>query len=534
MIGSNTSGRLEIFSYLIAEKAWLYRAVMGVFVDAKARFALHLRPSEILSALNAAESLEPVDGAALDGAALDGALHQLCAWGNLASHADTADVATAEEFYRQRLLYQITTAGEAAEHAVATYHSSLAQQGELQAAALSDIRALLGELEQMAGEDRPDQGKVHRTLNLLRVRFEELTNRAQRFIGSLQRSIELHAKDVTQLLEYKETLIDYLERFIGELVIATADIADTLQRIEKVGVTTILGIAAERELADAVTVRDEDRAAAAELWRQRWDGLRAWFLRLGEAPPQAEVLRARARSAIPSLLHAVAGIHEKRLTRSDRPADLRALARWFAAADSDGQAHRLWRAAFGLTPARHLKIDSESLAARDQEPVSAASSWLEAPPLEISPRLRRSGRHTRRGRPNNVIDRSQARQLLARLDAEEAQQISSAHQRLASGRELRLSELAMLDYRELELFLDLLGEALARKVDPDEVVEASSSDGRLHIRLVPTHDGAMAVIETSAGTLSGRDHLVTISRAATDEPPDALHEPAQSPAGAQL
>ncbi|MDP8931249.1 MAG: DUF2397 domain-containing protein, partial [Actinomycetota bacterium] len=35
-------GRLEAFSYLTADKADAYRAVMRIFLDAKERFLLHL------------------------------------------------------------------------------------------------------------------------------------------------------------------------------------------------------------------------------------------------------------------------------------------------------------------------------------------------------------------------------------------------------------------------------------------------------------------------------------------------------------
>src|SRR2546430_2048334 len=43
-----------------------------------------------------------------------------------------------------------------------------------------------------------------------------------------------------------------------------------------------------------------------------WTGLRGWFLGRPDSPSQAEVLRSRARAAIPALLAAVAGIHERR------------------------------------------------------------------------------------------------------------------------------------------------------------------------------------------------------------------------------
>jgi Protein of unknown function (DUF2397) len=37
----------HVFSYLNADKSEAYRAVMRVFMQAKARFALHLRPSDV-------------------------------------------------------------------------------------------------------------------------------------------------------------------------------------------------------------------------------------------------------------------------------------------------------------------------------------------------------------------------------------------------------------------------------------------------------------------------------------------------------
>lgn len=70
----------------------MYRAVLGVFIDAKSRFILHLRPADVAAMLPA-----PVEMAELEAA-----LRQLVAWGNLSADSDTAEVATVEEFYRAR------------------------------------------------------------------------------------------------------------------------------------------------------------------------------------------------------------------------------------------------------------------------------------------------------------------------------------------------------------------------------------------------------------------------------------------------
>ena len=130
--------RLRPFAYVGAEQAAEYRAVMQVFMVAKRRFSLHLRPAEVQEGLpQVASHLDLADEL------LEQRLAQLCEWGNLEAHPDTAAVATVEDFYRRRLLFRVTPAGEAAERALEVFYEVLEQPGELKAAALSDIRNLL-------------------------------------------------------------------------------------------------------------------------------------------------------------------------------------------------------------------------------------------------------------------------------------------------------------------------------------------------------------------------------------------------------
>jgi uncharacterized protein (TIGR02677 family) len=504
------------FAHLAADKRHLYREVLAVFADAKARFVLHLRPSDVVAGLSYRVAVDEVEAV----------LRQLVSWGNLSADPDTAEVATVEEFYRARFLYRLTTAGEATERALDAFEQGLRRSGELQTAALGDIRDLLHELRDhlpddgrssegaergvLAPPDPLDVGKVHLTLRSLWDRFDELTDRAQTFVASLQRTVDLHAVDLDALLAYKDGLIDYLERFIGELVIAQAHIAALLRELEGPAIDRLLRAAADRELADALDPSEDDRASAQASWEARWTGLVSWFLPDGERPAQAELLRARARAAIPALLQAIAEVNERRLSRSDRAGDLRALARWFAGCDADADAHRLWRAAFALSPARHLSVDQDTLTERDQRPVPAATSWLDAPPVRISPRLRRTGRTVRRGRVNAVIDRTREKELLARLAAEEAAQTDAARRQLCTDGPVRLGDLDALDPLAFDLFLDLLGAVLSEAVDRRGPATATSNDGSLEVRLEPTGDGAWAEVRTVIGVLSGPDHWVEI------------------------
>jgi len=105
----------------------------------------------------------------------------------------------------------------------------------------------------------------------------------------------------------------------------------------------LLRLVAEREARDAAPGDAQEMAAAEtrtlEAWRERWAGLEGWFFRTGphsgHGPPQAELLRSRARAAIPQLLAAIAALNERRAGRSDRSADFQVLAGWFAGCDSE-------------------------------------------------------------------------------------------------------------------------------------------------------------------------------------------------------
>jgi len=79
-----------------------------------------------------------------------------------------------------------------------------------------------------------------------------------------------------------------------------------------------------------------------------------------------------------------------------------------------------------------------------------------------------------------------------------------------AGRRLRLSQLDELPEGAFQLFLDLLGDALAAKTGLTAAVSVTSSDGVLQIDLERTEDGAMAVIRTTGGVLIGEDHYLTI------------------------
>jgi uncharacterized protein (TIGR02677 family) len=496
-------GELTPFSYLTAPNERLYRAVMDAFVQAKRRFVVHLRPEDVRASMPDAAEL-PV---------ISDALARLVEWGNLRADPDTSRVTSVEDFHRSRFLYQLTVRGEAVEQAVAAYDEALGRRGALQAVALADIATQLRALTGLLGAAEPDAAKVHLLLRGLVDRFTDLAGNAQAFMSSLQRTIDLHDADADVFRAYKDRLIDYLERFIKDLVSTGAEIAALVGELERRGVGTFLDIAAWREAEDAAPgssgaddPRQQEYERGRQLWDERWGGFRAWFVSEPHHPSQAKLLRAQARAAIPQLLQLVAVLNERRSGRSDRSADFRALARWFAEAPSEDELHKLWRAAFGLSGARHLSANDAS----DAGVVAAQTPWADAPPLVISPRLRRTGSYERRGKPSRVVDRSAQRAYLGDLARRESAETAAAREALVTSHPTRLSDLGELDPMAFRCFLALLGDALSARVPGRRAVETTTSDGTMSVRLTALDDGRRAEIRTPDGSLRGPDHLIEI------------------------
>jgi uncharacterized protein (TIGR02677 family) len=495
-----SDARSALFRHVSADKTALYRAVMQAFAAAKRQFRLHLRPDEVY-ALARWEGAPP----AVD--EVQQALAQLVAWGNLRAQPDTARVSTLEDFYRARFLYSLSAGGEAVESALETFHRALGARGELQSVALEDLAQRLAALSALAAESVLDAGKVHGLLRDLVHVFTGLADNAQAFMASLARAIDLQRTDATLLMAYKTRLIDYLERFIGDLVTRSARIAESLGALDA-HAERLLAAAAEREARDAAPdgASTEDSVVVERLraWRERWAGLAGWFVGTDRSPAQCELLRSRARGAIPQLLAAIAALNERRSGRSDRSADFRVLARWFADTAADAEAARLWRAAFALNPARHLSL---AVAERD---VPATTSWADAPAVEVSARLRERGSLAPRGAPPRVHDRSRERALLAERMRLEHAQVQAARARLIGRGAARLSQLGQLDRHEFRLFLSLLGEALAAQTHPQRPVERTTADGLLRVRLEPLGADTHAQVDSELGRFAGRDHAIRI------------------------
>lgn len=503
--------RLRVLQYAVESKAPTYRAIMRVFADAKARYVLQMGPEEVAGELRAGGYVVELS----EEGGIEAALDTLVEWGNLKRSQDTRRAATLEEFRRRNSVYQTTTAGEAAERAVAELTEAMQRAGSLQtvmlAAILSNLRTLADEL---AGPE-PSPARLFTALFDLDNQFSALTANASTFMGGLYRAIEASEVHAEAFVAYKQAVIAYLEQFLSELARLAPQIADAVAEVERLGVERMAAVAAVADEAPAL----EQSRDGAQVLRRKWEGLRAWFIPDDHGPATVDLLRGAARDAIVRILSLLERINEKRFRRVNRTADLLRLAQWFSEPEGPAAAHRLFQGAFALGSARHLGVPDP-----DPDRADPQTSWWDAPPVAVAPQLRRSGHNTRLGAPGRIEDNSAARSLLKEQLRREREQAEAALARLAARGSFRVSDLVFLDETEFGLFLALVDRTLSSQRGHRGRRRARSRDGRLTVTLVPPPDRSLAVVSTPRGRLSTLDYSIEIAGAFRAGPP--AREPA--------
>ena len=172
----HTEASFSVFSHATAPGSPLYRRILTLFVGAKERFQVHLRPDDLMHELR-------IDGGTrVDETVVTNALDSLVGWGNLIASPDTGRVTVVEDFYRRRQLFQLSHEGEAVERAFRTFDEALGRRGALQAVALDDIAIGLQEVLALIDEEVLDLGKLQRSLTALTERFNDLAENASAFM----------------------------------------------------------------------------------------------------------------------------------------------------------------------------------------------------------------------------------------------------------------------------------------------------------------------------------------------------------------
>jgi uncharacterized protein (TIGR02677 family) len=492
----------RVFAYVVAERADLYVEVVTALVAAKERFRLQLRPADVVAELAATGTMRDPDEAR-------SALEALAEWGNVSKFYDSAAPETLDEFYGKRFLYQLTPEGAAAHAGVeAAREAGLAGGGRLSAVLLPGIVERLEAIRAEAQD--PDAARLYSVLLDLFATFTELADNAGRYMSDLAvETIEV-AADEQRFVAYKRAVFTYLNTFVARFTELVPGIVSLVESLDPV-LPSLLELAASVDVAPSAAGDDRGPLVALE---RRWRGVRAWFLSDGDQAPVAESLRIAMLDALNRILVAVTRLNERSLRRASREADFEALARWFAAVDTDEDAHLLWDAAFGAFPARHF-----AEAAGDEDVERRRSFW-DAEPALVAPRLRATGTRASPGRPGLLADYSAVKAArVAAVRAARARAAAAAG-RLAERTPCWLSDLGPVDAAEFDQLLTMLSAALAAHAGPDGVRRARTPYGR--VLLGPERAERTATIPAPGGVFHAPDLRLDVRAAVSLAEPEEV------------
>jgi uncharacterized protein (TIGR02677 family) len=482
--------RRDLFRYLTVEESADYMAIMDLF------------SATLLTDLSAAEvSAQLADRQiSLDRDTAEARCKQLLAWGNLLPSVRDAKVATVAEYIRSRSRYQVSKlGGRVHREAVAIMHAT---DGAREVA-----RELLGQIVQsldriLALLDRQELDRQE--LGRLEIDAEALAGEVTTVFGN-QRLFTDSVRDFYAYLagvlsrydlgggeyaQFKELLLVYIDLITADVNRHAPAVAHRVELVLKFidplldTLNTLPGLT----LPDGTPV---ERAQGRS--KTDWEELSYWYDTQGASGPQQ--LRAAASQALGQLITNAKRLLDSSGTGFSRRADFLRLARWFSAAD-DESAHRLYAAAFGIYPSRHLLFGAEEPDPR----IGPTTSWWDSDPVQVPLSLRERGDRAMRGRTSRVPDPTADRRRLTAEAEKEAEQRRAAAAELAMAGAL---DGATISPAARDLLLDLVADLLAR-----HRAEVTDYDVGLRLRAVP---GRVTVVHSPDGTTTFADLGLTVT-----------------------
>ncbi|MEE2038842.1 TIGR02677 family protein [Nocardiopsis sp. CT-R113] len=397
--------------------------------------------------------------------------------------------------YRNRQsVYQFSELGYWAYQSVENLLGARIEDVNLSRLVFSEV---LDDLRALAEANRTGRAEhVHRRLARLDAAMEDMGRRSAQFhvtLGEILRSTDA-SPDV--FLRHKNALLVHMSDFTAELDRYLPRLDRAVREVEETGLATLLSRAADADERPFME-RDERRAD----WERRWQALRAWFSSDDAVPARAAELHSATRTAVSGVIALLRQITEAQRGGVNRSSQLRHLASWVFNTPHDGAAHALMGAAFNVRSARHLGVAHD-----DEEQISPGLTWWDAPGVEVSVTLFRSGTAPTTGVPRPVRRNpgAQAR-LRGRQAADRESERRSAERLVEDGAHDRV-----LDETDTRILLRLVTRALeARTVVAGRLSSASGEGDGTMVRLVP--DPAGSTVRTS----QGRIHLPGLRLEAT-------------------
>lgn len=474
-----TPERLGLYRYVTAENAAECLQLMRLFTET------------LLSDLSAAEAhealLRSMPGTAQSVDDIEHRCRQLVSWGNLVPSVRDARVATVSEWLRSRSRYQASKLGGRVHRQVGDVlrASDGAREiaRELLGGTVQTLERILAHLDATPIDGDALAGDVTTVFNNQRLFADSATD----FYAFVQGRISRYDLGGPEYAAFKKMLLTYVDLISADVARHAPAVAALLEQIED----RLELVLSTLDSLPGLT-GDEQTERSPGRTRADWEELTAWYTgRRGRSGPTQ--LRAAADQALGQLIANAKRMLAAAGTGVSRRADLLRLAVWFDEADT-ATAHRIFDAAFGAYPARHLLGGPHEGSGR----AGATTSWWDSDPVDVPLSLRERGDRTARGRASRVPDPGLDRERLLAEAQDEADRKRAAGAELAAAGNLNGAHLSPA---ARELLLDRLADLIAINQVLSGPATSTDTDANLILTATPIA-GTKTVVHCSDGDLT--------------------------------
>lgn len=447
-------------SYLTAENAWRYRAILRYFYIQHERLRHFLFPEEIYDYLKETAYFHTYQFEQL----LQD-LKQLEIWKNIIPRQDTARVTRIEDFKKKRFRYQATPYTIEIERMVL----KLEQLGDSFGGSLerSLFDRLLTTLTRLTTfEHSPFHGNqrlytiekesnesIHQTWEEMYEQFRKLTENATDYLAHLESEKVEEMMMTESFFIYKERLTDYLRNFMTALQRSSFKIEVILEETPHSLISTLVERVADYQLSIPRLGETPNKEDLQNRYFDQWLSLKAWFLGAGGRESELYFLQNRTNDTIRKITRYTQRLGERYHNFRSRRKDYLHLAEWFAKIDNVQEAHKLSAAVFGVFHSRHLFAEPKM-----SEDIH--SEVWDHPPTEVTikPRIRTYREKTRAGA---VISHNEKKAAMYQeyLRTKEAEQ--QLIDELIQQDRIYLSELPLVDPYVRKTLLHWIGKCMS-------------------------------------------------------------------------
>ncbi|QKY69983.1 TIGR02677 family protein [Lentibacillus sp. CBA3610] len=478
--------KVQEASYLTADKAWSYRAILRYFYVQHERMRELLFPEEIFAHL---KDLDGFQDYTEDQLHQD--LDQLVKWNNLVARQEMSRASTIEEFKKKRYRYQSTPYTIEFERMLQQMeHGGDVFGGSLERKEFERLYQELLKVETIAGkQELPPADECAQLWNDIFAYFRSINQNTSDYMAHINSEAAEEQMQTEAFLAYKDQFTTYLRDFIIGLQQTALKIQQLLETISIEQLQPLINqvIIHQRQVPRFEDVGLDETALITDQ-TEKWRSLCDWFLGSLHGESNLDMLQTRTNEQIRRITRIVQRLGERHHYFRSRKKDYLHLAEWFDSLDDVKDAHELSSVVFGVFHTRHLFSD--------HVPTDDIYTdiWDEAPmEHETKPRIRHYQEKTR---PGAIISQQKRKEEARAEHLHNKQMEQETLEKYMTGNEIRLEELPTVEPYVRKMLLGWVGKAMARKdrsfktefgrrvkvvIEEDERVVLHAEDGNIEM-----------------------------------------------------